>query len=533
MRRVDVELVHRARARSTGSTTRRARRRRRVSSRAGTSAVELDVQRRAARSRGSRARSRSRRSSNVSSCVDDDGPPVDREASWCSGRGSGSRVVVSRPRPESDELVPVRGDRGPVVASTRRGARRWCTRPGRRDHERRPAPRARCRPAPRTCRVVQRGQVVAAGRADERDHEPPARGRVRPHAGGAVGSKRTSRVDAAVGRRPVRRAGDRRRRARSAAAGPRELAEHVERELQPAGRAAVLVLVAVPVRVDTPSGVEPARGGAERVDRRAGARPPARSSRRSARSASAASSTVSAVASTPVDRPQGIAVPSGPDHGVDQVERGAQRRRPTAGRAAARAARRTARRRRCRCRSGRTRWLRVVEVVPRGSRRGARAARSTSASSVRGRRRARARARRSSHARQHRGVVAGEHAGVEQLDPVAAVGGAARPASRCVVGRSRRAAGCRRTRRGAAASRRSGTRRTCGCGRRRPAASCAAMTRVDRARRRARDAGVGEVREREAEVGAHVGVDRVAGERRAGSASRGGGAARAPRRCRP
>ncbi len=114
--------------------------------------------------------------------------------------------------------------------------------------------------------LVRRGKVVAPARADEREHEVRARAAMGPHPGGAMVLEPDPPVVERVrlGRRrhatSVGSAGERRGR-------PRQLAQQVEGELQPARGTAVLVLIAMAVRVDDSVAVEGALERPGRVTR--------------------------------------------------------------------------------------------------------------------------------------------------------------------------------------------------------------------------------------------------------------------------
>ena len=306
-----------------------------------------------------------------------------------------------------------------------------------------------------------------------------------------------ARRDAHVGRRAPERGG-----------GPRDLAEQVEGELQPTFRTAVLILVAVAVRVGHAVLVEAAARACASRRPRVAARPdrahprsrrPARAprARRSAPRRAHRSTGPRAPRCRPATRPRA----RGPARCAAPP--------PTTGRAGRTGARRTARRPRCRCRSGRRGgWSRRGTVEgsrrarPRCGRRGSRAGRDRRAGpAVRGPARTGRAPRRSCGGADRCRAARASPSCPSRSRPVPA-------GRRC----TRRAAGCRRTRPGGRGSRRCGTRRRCGSTVRRPRASSRDTIASGCSSRDRRHAGVGEVREREAQVGADVGADGVARE---------------------
>ena len=114
-------------------------------------------------------------------------------------------------------------------------------------------------------RLVRRRQVVAPARARERQHEVGAGTAVSPDARGPTGLERNPLVTVRVGVGPRGR-GDVGRRVGERRGRPRDLAEEIECELQPAGRTAVLVLIPMPVRVRDAVRVEAVGEGPGRVD---------------------------------------------------------------------------------------------------------------------------------------------------------------------------------------------------------------------------------------------------------------------------
>ena len=299
---------------------------------------------------------------------------------------------------------------------------------------------------------------------------------------------------------PAGRAGERR-------GGPRQLAEQVERELEAPGRAAVLVLVPVAVRVDDAVGVERPLEGRGRVERAAqpdlGAPVRGAARQRERRELDGEGGTERAGRPAPWDR--GPVARADREH---EVERGLEPLGPE------------------RSESGGERLAEqpdvrgvdvvpadpvvgVVQVVPRVL---AEHRRDASHQPVEHRRvgqEAEALATQLA-ARQDGGVVAGEQVGVQELDPVRAVGrardlverGRVEPLEQRVAGEG----SALRQRLGDAVGEE-------GMGRA-PVhvAQEEARHRVDRGSGNALDARIGEVTEREAEVGPHVRGDGMARE---------------------